>query len=332
MSKPWLIIGDGLAACVLAMTCHRSGISFRMIGGDVEGAASMASSGLINPITGRRYAKSWMIDTLLVAAKDFYSWSGQVLGQTFFRPTEIVRFLSSPAAQQIWSERERDPAFHAFISREEPAGRGGFDKPYFVLKEAWLLDTPGWISAVRRFLAAQDAWIAPAATGISHGPVIRALGAFDAPLPPGLIPNKGEALIVRMTDWPHNIVIKGEVFVVPLADPCTYWVGSGYDRWPVSHAPTSPERERILTSLRKIHTGDVELLRQLAGVRPTTADRRPLIGLDARYPGDYIFNGLGTKGTSLAPYWAGQLVRNILYAEPLPPEVDPARFIRPKKI
>jgi hypothetical protein len=289
----------------------------------------MASSGLINPITGRRYVKSWMADALIADARDFYTWSESVLDIRAFRPVGIARFLATAEAVDAWRLRVDDPAFSAYVTTMRHPSLDNLGIPYGIVSGAFVLDTPAWVRAVRKFLHARGYGM-PAETRSDEqrGPVIRATGVFADPLPDGLIPNKGEALIVRMPACPLPMIVKGEVFVVPMAEPATYWIGSGYARWPEHPGPTEAERERLLSGLRKLHDGPVEVIDHLAGIRPTTADRRPLVGADPQHPGDFIFNGMGTKGTSLAPYWAKQLIRHIRDGHALSPEVDPARFAR----
>jgi len=52
-----------------------------------------------------------------------------------------------------------------------------------------------------------------------------------------------------------------------------------------------------------------------------------LIGPYPGRPGHYIFNGVGTKGTSLAPFWSDALLTHILDGAPLSKEVSPSRYI-----
>jgi glycine/D-amino acid oxidase-like deaminating enzyme len=56
-------------------------------------------------------------------------------------------------------------------------------------------------------------------------------------------------------------------------------------------------------------------------------ERRPFVGLHPQNPRLGILNGMGTKGCSLAPYFARQLVRHLLYKEPIHPEASVSRFI-----
>jgi glycine/D-amino acid oxidase-like deaminating enzyme len=68
------------------------------------------------------------------------------------------------------------------------------------------------------------------------------------------------------------------------------------------------------------------VLGQQAGIRPSGKDRRPIMGLHPRHPALGLFNGLGTKGCSLAPYMAHLLTMHLLQGAPLPPETDIKRY------
>jgi len=75
-----------------------------------------------------------------------------------------------------------------------------------------------------------------------------------------------------------------------------------------------------------LYEGPIEILEHLAGVRPTVDDRRPIIGAFPGRTNVFLFNGMGTKATSLAPYWAEQLIDHILNGVSLPKEVSPLRY------
>src|SRR5687768_1573757 len=116
MSKNYLIAGHGLAGCVLALTFLRKNIPFKIAGRSLEGEASIASSGLITPVTGRKYVKSWMIDEFIASSLDFYGWTEELLGKKYFHPVDIVRFLSHPEALLAWESRKGDPDYVNYIS------------------------------------------------------------------------------------------------------------------------------------------------------------------------------------------------------------------------
>jgi glycine/D-amino acid oxidase-like deaminating enzyme len=55
------------------------------------------------------------------------------------------------------------------------------------------------------------------------------------------------------------------------------------------------------------------------------------MGLHPEHPALGIFNGLGTKGTSLAPAMAAQFASHLLEDKPLWPEIDIKRFFNRRK-
>ena len=61
-------------------------------------------------------------------------------------------------------------------------------------------------------------------------------------------------------------------------------------------------------------------------IRPTVADKRPLLGLHPTLPQLAIFNGLGTKGASLGPYFAEQMTNFLLDKQDLEHEANISRF------
>lgn len=331
MNKPIRIVGHGLAGCVMAMTLVRHGVPFTIVGCSLPGEASMASSGLIAPITGRRYVKAWRIDEFLEQAKDFYPWTENILGQRYFFPVDIVRYLAHPEAKIAYARRLDDPEYEAYISAKTTPLLDGLGKPYGILTGGYRLDTPGWIQAVRQYLKSKELLTILDHPFTNPDPeaehIIWATGATDPGHAPRVIPNKGESLVVKMTEWNIKEIIKEEVFIIPLGDKDMYWVGSFYDPWPENKLSTNEGRERILQCIKKVYPGPIEVMKHMVGVRPTVNDRRPFIGPFPNRPGQFILNGMGTKGTSLAPYWAEQLMLHILNRTPLSDEVWPDRHI-----
>lgn len=80
-------------------------------------------------------------------------------------------------------------------------------------------------------------------------------------------------------------------------------------------------QEKIKVYLKKPYT----ILEQQVGIRPSTKDRRPFVGLHPEFKQLGIFNGLGTKGVTLAPYFAHQFVNFLELGEELDSEVNIAR-------
>jgi glycine oxidase len=86
-------------------------------------------------------------------------------------------------------------------------------------------------------------------------------------------------------------------------------VGSTYNFNDISVGITEAGRRELEQKLREIMTIPYEVIGQEWGLRPTTPDRRPLLGNHPESDRLIIFNGLGTKGVSLAPYFSEVLLR-----------------------
>jgi glycine/D-amino acid oxidase-like deaminating enzyme len=104
-----------------------------------------------------------------------------------------------------------------------------------------------------------------------------------------------------------------------------FLVGSTY-----SHDPEPGNTETGVAELTKKARGllkpNFSILAKNWGHRPTSPDRRPILGSHPEYKNLQVFNGLGTKGVSLAPFFAVQLADHILGMRELEPAVNIERF------
>lgn len=108
---PVRIIGQGLAGTALAWEFERAGIEFQVIDRGHAGSASAVSAGLINPVTGQRFVKSWRVDELLPGALEFYRAVERTLGVSLLEPlrgwrifrnaTEAARYAAKHASGEL---------------------------------------------------------------------------------------------------------------------------------------------------------------------------------------------------------------------------------------
>src|SRR6185503_18649771 len=127
---------------------------------------------------------------------------------------------------------------------------------------------------------------------------------------------------------PGNLVYKKGMMLAPLASPGLWWVGSNY-AWEFDDAdPTKEFREKTELLLKEWLRMPFKVVAHLSGIRPATLERRPFVGLHPLHPNIGILNGMGTKGCSLAPFFAKQLVDHFLHHTPITPEADVKRFAK----
>ena len=138
-------------------------------------------------------------------------------------------------------------------------------------------------------------------------------------------PLKGEVLHLNI-NYKSKFILNRNGFVLPRDGH--YIAGSNYDLVDRDWQPTTAAREEIAGKIDKILNIDYEIVGQRAGLRPTTHDRRPVLGLLPKYPQIGVFNGLGTKGVSLAPYFAHQFAEFLINGSEIEPEVQIERFFK----
>ena len=136
---------------------------------------------------------------------------------------------------------------------------------------------------------------------------------------------KGEVVTVKLPGFEKEKVANKGAFVLPLGNDL-YKIGATYEWQDLTELPTEKGLLELEDKLKKLVDLPFERLKHEAGIRPTVEDRRPLIGLHPQHSPVVIFNGMGTKGVMLAPFFANQLIRYLEEGEPLDKEVDIERY------
>ena len=114
--------------------------------------------------------------------------------------------------------------------------------------------------------------------------------------------------------------------IVPMAAKDMFWIGASYI-WDFDNAePTAEFREKTEQVLKDWLKIPFRIVEHRSGLRPATLERRPFVGFHPRQPAIGILNGMGTKGYSLAPFFARQLTDHICHGAPITPEADVSRF------
>ena len=105
-----------------------------------------------------------------------------------------------------------------------------------------------------------------------------------------------------------------------------FWVGSTFDWEDKSLKATEKARQKLIEQISETLNGPFEVVEQIVGVRPTVKDRRPILGCHEEEPRLCIFNGMGTRGVMLAPYFAREMADYLESGKSLDREVDISRF------
>ncbi len=333
-----LILGFGIAGSVLAETLSQRGLHVHVFDRKLPGNASMAAAGIVNPVVLKRDVPSWRAGELLSIAERFYTALGERLGRNVWHPIELVKLFATDRDAVQWERACSDPATAPFIDRRaqpsaEAAPVHATHGHGTVHRAAWL-DVSAMLDAQRSELMRQgrftegeigEAEIIPADDGVRIGSysarwLVRCTGAFAAL--PGMVPVKGEGITVRLPGMPHDRLLHRGVFVLPAADG-SHRIGATF-RWDnVWDGPTEEAERWLLERLGKMTSTHPDVVERWSGVRPTSADRRPIMGRISAH--EAVFNGLGSRGVLLAPWCAAHLADHLLMDRPIDPEVDRSR-------
>lgn len=340
-----VVIGGGIAGCAIAWEAIRRQRSVAMVDFPLPNSSSRVAAGLVTPITGNRLASSWEFDAFFPRADDLYQFAQSHTRQYFWSKKPALRiFLNSEESERFnskWSADHRGVIQATRFSSDQfpdlHAPWGGFS-----MQPAARLNTQCYLQATHEYLQSQRALfmhqlilpddLQPSPSGFLI-PALNlktkfaclALGTSALKqnwFPPlNLHPARGD--ILKIIPPPNSTlanidtVIHKDAWFVPLEDG-TALLGATYDRHSKDTDPSSPcgiiAKEQLIGRLASWFPPNIqslcnppEIIDQLAAIRPASYDRHPLIGPHPDHPKLICLNGLGSKGSLLAPKLASTL-------------------------
>jgi len=342
----YLIVGAGIAGTVLALQLLENGNSIKIYNKEDDSSASHVAAGIINPVTGQRFVRSWMYDQLMSVASDFYEHYDSLWGTSYFKHTKINRALFSKNEVVNFENREGDPHYNQYFEENKK-----IETKHFRDSEDWCtihggrLDLTGFILEAKKYLMDHGCkfvnelldfdqlnldsdFIQYKSVQFEKMVCCEGIGIVNNPLFNHLpmVPAKGECLLLEIPSITTTDIYKHKVFFVPLNEDNQFWVGANYDWDFVDASPTNKGYEWLLGKVRDSLQVPFNVKKHIAAVRPTGKDRRPYLGRHNEHADVFVFNALGTKGSSLAPYWADQLIQHMEEGQELAAEVSIERF------
>ncbi|MEJ7737296.1 MAG: FAD-dependent oxidoreductase [Chitinophagaceae bacterium] len=347
MQIDYLIIGQGICGTFLSWELQKANLSFLVIDEPRPFTASKIASGIINPVTGRRMVKTWMIDELMPFAWNAYKNLGSQLAIDGIAEQEVIDFFPTPQMRLSFSNRLQEDQQYLSLKEHTTDWKTylNFDFGYGIIHPCFLVNLAVLLHRYRKQLmdynqlreeCFEPSYLKLQEKGIRYkdidaGKIILCDGinSFRTPFFKNLpfAPNKGEALIVEINDFPANAILKKGLNVVPWKDNL-FWVGSSHEWKYEDDQPTAYFRTKTLDYLKLFIKAPIRLQDHWSAVRPATLERRPFIGFHPVFPNLGIFNGMGTKGCSLAPFFASHLVQHLTLQTPILPEAGIERFKR----
>ncbi len=346
MEVDYLVIGQGLCGTLLSRELLRAGASVLVVDNHSADAASMVAGGIINPVTGKRVVRSWMIEELLPFAQKTYGAFGTELGVQLVKECPILDIHATQEGRNLFMERmSSEPTYLHETEQTQWIEYFRFNYGVNEISPCLLVDLQlmiaGWWEKLQTINATREEVfnITDCTVATDHvvykdikaKQIIFCDGAggsansyFD------MLPwtaDKGEAFIVSIPGLPRNNIYKQGLSIVPWKDDL-FWVGASHDWKYTDMQPSAAYRQGVETQLKYWLKLPYTIIDHLVARRPANMERKPFVGLHPLFPAVGIFNGMGGKGVSMAPYFAHELAAHLLHNTPLTPSVDVRRFTR----
>ncbi|MGR8942440.1 MAG: NAD(P)/FAD-dependent oxidoreductase [Gammaproteobacteria bacterium] len=343
----FLIIGLGLSGGLLAWELIQRGCRVLVIdNGEVN--ASHVAAGLVNPVTGKRIAKTPDVDSLLPAAKDCYVTLSAVFKRPFLIEKPMLRLLRSETEVAQCLRRLNDGAYRRYLGRLRSSGNlAGFQGAaygYLEQKQTGYLDTQPLLARLLEFLRSRNAYqqteldyreirldpelswrdLRPRQLVFCEGFKVRENPWFSW-LP--LRPVKGEILtLTHDFSLPDQIINDGH-WLVPVGQRQVR-LGATFDRTHIDTRISENGKAELWATGEKFYPGlrQAKLHAHLAGIRPCTQDRQPFLGKHPKYSQLNIFNGFGAKGSLSIPWHCRCFADYLLTGKALPHSSDIKRY------
>lgn len=332
------LIGWGLAGATLAWQLHLRNQKF-VVHDSGSNYSTRIAAGLANPIVFKRLTKSWNVDLLMPYAQKFYEEIGNKLDVKLLSGKNIYYPFTNKEDENNWSVKMGDDRFKNYIEHTKIATIKNVQMPFGIGKVNTFgnLDTNIFLDLSKSFFlnngieffeGKSDHDVVEKNPGINYI-FCEGIDVIYNPLF-NYLPMKtshGETLVIETDELNFEDVISKNLFILPLGNNL-FKVGATYN-WELKEpVPTESGKADLIERLENLIDCSYKIISHQAGIRPTVADRKPLLGVHPVRKNAFIFNGLGTKGVLLAPYYASHFAEFFLNDKELDDEVNIQRFYK----
>jgi len=342
----YIIVGFGLAGMSFSEQLRKSGNSFVVVTQE-DKSSSVVAGGMYNPVILKRFTSPWDAISQLEYAMPFYNEMQSRFNIQVVNPLPVLRVFTTIEEQNNWLIASDKPNLAPFLSpnfiKNDNAAICA-DNDFGVVNNAGRLQVAKLLQAYKQELLATDSYLQETFTysdlevtddyvvynGLKAKHIIfsEGYGMKENPyfnyLP--LNGTKGEVLIIKTEKLKLNAIVKAGVFIIPIEEEDCYLVGATYHWADKSWEATQEAKIELRDKLDLLINCEYTIIDQLAGIRPTVKDRRPLVGRHPKHKNMYVLNGMGTRGVMVAPTVSNQLYNYIQNGEELSSEIDIQRF------
>ncbi len=345
-----IIVGMGLAGSVLALKLLKEKKTFVVVNQFGITKSSEVAAGIYNPILAKRFKLSQNAAEIYPFVAENYLNFEKLLSVQFLHQTPIYYVIESKEAFNNWCILAENETFQAFVEIVDNDSRfKSFEIPFGLLKvkhSGWV-NIPVLLNALKHELQSNGQYLDEefviqdlkidkkvSYNNIEANQIVfcEGVGIKNNPLTQHieLKPAKGEVLIVENKDAFNDFIIQQGVFMVNI-DNNKYKIGSNFEWKQLDYTVNESVKDELLQKLLKFFPKEVIVKNHEAGIRPSSLDRKPIIGALKKHDNIFVFNGLGSKGVALAPHYCNMLFDAMFQQSEIEPSVCVSRFEEKKK-
>ena len=249
-SFDYLIVGQGLAGSLLAYQLLEIGKKIKIIDNENGASSSKVAAGIFNPITGKRFVKTWLCDDIFNEIIPFYKGLEAKFGVKFLHKMPIARPVETVREQNFVIDLADDPAHTNYLEflPKNPEINNLVKADYGILstKISGWLDIPVLLNNLKNYFSDRGIYNNQVFDykavkfsnnkaeyqGCIYDKIIFCEGysmvqnPFFNWLPFNAV--KGELLDVKMEAPLHNFILLKGIFILPIAGH-NFKVGATYN-------------------------------------------------------------------------------------------------------
>ena len=345
MKVDYIIVGLGLAGIAFVEELIEAGKNF-LVFEDNSQSSSLVAGGVYNPVILKRFTPVWNAKKQLEVALPFYKKIEDRLDIKIDKKFVIKKAFKSIEDQNNWFTALDKPKLIDYLDPilDNQSYNGVIaDFCFGNVNETGRIDTHKLVESYRDYLKEKNLIrfenfkhqqiifnkddvtynnitaskiVFCEGFGIQQNPFFNHLPLNEA---------KGELLTINAPELNIDFLLKSTLFVLPMGNN-HYKIGATFNWTDKTSNPSKEGKDELVEKLKKVINVPYTIVSQSAGIRPTVAGRRPLVGVHDEYFQLIVLNGLGTRGVMIAPTIAKNLFNHLENSEELDVEIDIKRF------
>lgn len=343
----YIIIGAGIAGTSLALELHKRNQRLLIVDEFKENSSSRVAAGMLSPIVPRNVQKTWKCFEIFPNVYDYYRQWEEILNEKFIYQIPGLQIHKNASHTKNWRKRSKERGFDILLKDIPPEENNyPFELPFggSINLLSGRLDVQKFMDSAHNFLSLNGQTIIN--DSLNYAEIIEqsdfveyknykakgiifceGYGVRNNPwystIP--LNPSSGDLFTYEIKDLDPSYIYKMKEWIIPIGDH-KWLAGSTYHFENDDETIYSTDADEMLAQFQQWIKKPITVLEHKKGVRPTVHGRRPYLGSRIDHPRLFVYNGLGSKGSSLVSYFSPKYAEHLIDKSELMPEVDVNRL------